>query len=43
MGERENITEKYIKGTGIEIGALHLPLAIPIESTVRYVDRMILP
>jgi len=40
MGERENITEKYIKGTGIEIGALHLPLAIPIESTVRYVDRM---
>jgi predicted SAM-dependent methyltransferase len=30
----------YLKGHGIEIGALHTPLRIPKSSKVRYVDRM---
>ena len=30
----------YIKGNGIEIGALHNPLNVPRKATVRYVDRM---
>jgi len=36
-GVREQIA-KRLKGEGIEIGALHNPLAVPKEVTVRYVD-----
>jgi len=30
----------YLSGEGIEIGALHQPLAVPPQARVRYVDRM---
>jgi SAM-dependent methyltransferase len=30
----------YLKGNGIEIGALHNPLTVSSKATVRYVDRM---
>jgi predicted SAM-dependent methyltransferase len=30
----------FLKGTGIEVGALHNPLKVPSGATVRYVDRM---
>lgn len=36
---RNRLAQKYLRGSGIEIGALHLPLAIPEGATVRYVDR----
>ena len=37
---RRRIADKYIKGDGIEIGALHSPLPVPEAANVRYVDRM---
>lgn len=30
----------YLQGTGIEIGALHLPLPLPPKAIAQYVDRM---
>lgn len=38
--DRESIAGMYIKGHGIEIGALHRPLRIPKSAKVRYIDRM---
>jgi glycosyltransferase involved in cell wall biosynthesis/predicted SAM-dependent methyltransferase len=37
---RESIAETYLSGDGIEIGALHNPLAIPQWARAKYVDRM---
>lgn len=37
---RKEIAARYLSGSGLEIGALHQPLAIPSGVTVRYVDRM---
>jgi SAM-dependent methyltransferase len=37
---RRDLAERYLKGEGIEIGALHFPLPIPAAARVRYVDRM---
>jgi len=37
---RTALARRYIRGSGIEIGALHSPLAVPAGVTVRYVDRM---
>lgn len=37
---RKMLSYKYIHGTGIEIGALHQPVAIPESAKVLYVDRM---
>jgi len=34
------LINQFIKGQGIEIGALHNPLAIPNSVKVKYVDRM---
>ena len=34
------IAATFLRGTGIEIGALHEPLIVPRRVTVRYVDRM---
>ncbi|MDX6443615.1 MAG: hypothetical protein QOH71_689 [Blastocatellia bacterium] len=31
---------RYLKGEGIEIGALHLPLQVPQVAKVKYVDRL---
>jgi SAM-dependent methyltransferase len=35
---RWNISNNYLRGNGIEIGALHAPLRVSPEATVRYVD-----
>lgn len=35
---REEIARAYIKGVGIEVGALDHPLRVPEAATVRYVD-----
>jgi SAM-dependent methyltransferase len=37
---RKSSATLYLHGTGIEIGALHLPLDVPRRAKVRYVDRM---
>ena len=37
---RELIAETYLRGDGIEIGALHKPLKLSASTTVRYVDRL---
>lgn len=38
--ERDNIAKAYLKGEGIEIGALHNPLKVPRSCKVRYVDNI---
>lgn len=38
--DRAVIADKYLKGDGIEIGALHSPLKVPPSARVKYVDRM---
>jgi len=37
---RTEFAARYLFGEGLEIGALHQPLAIPAHAKVRYVDRM---
>lgn len=37
---RCDIAAQYLKGEGIEIGALHSPLQVPESVKVRYVDRL---
>lgn len=37
---RREIASRYLSGSGLEIGALHQPLSVPSDVTVRYVDRM---
>lgn len=37
---REILAQIYLKGAGIEIGALHTPLIVPSGVEVRYVDRL---
>jgi SAM-dependent methyltransferase len=41
--DRESIANMYLKGRGIEIGALHNPLPLPKSTKIKYVDRMTLP
>src|SRR5215212_7552941 len=36
---REDAARRYLRGSGVEVGALHLPLRVPRTVTVRYVDR----
>jgi len=38
--DREFFVKFYIRGNGIEIGALHNPLKVPKSAKVQYVDRM---
>jgi predicted SAM-dependent methyltransferase len=38
--DREAIAKQYVRGKGIEIGALHHPLKVPRTATVTYVDRL---
>ena len=40
---RETIANMYIKGEGIEIGALHAPVKVSESAKVRYVDRKTTP
>src|SRR5207245_973203 len=37
---RTGIARRFVKGRGLEIGALQNPLALPPEAQVRYVDRL---
>lgn len=37
---REILAGRYLKGNGIEIGALHNPLKVPSCARVKYVDRL---
>lgn len=37
---RKRIAYQYLRGSGIEIGALHNPLRVSRTANVRYVDRM---
>jgi SAM-dependent methyltransferase len=37
---RESLAFQYIRGSGIEIGALHRPLRVPQSAKVTYVDRL---
>jgi 2-polyprenyl-3-methyl-5-hydroxy-6-metoxy-1,4-benzoquinol methylase len=35
---RERLASRHLRGTGLEIGALHFPLRVPSHVTVKYVD-----
>ncbi len=37
---RRRLADRHLRGAGLEIGALHLPLHVPRATRVRYVDRM---
>ena len=41
--DRDFIAKMYIRGNGIEIGALDYPLKVPKSARVKYVDRLPLP
>lgn len=43
LDARAAFAASYLSGEGIEIGALHQPLAVPPQAHVRYVDRMTSP
>ena len=38
--KRTSLAKRYLRGHGIEIGALHLPLNVPYCARVKYVDRL---
>ncbi len=38
--DRRLIAYRFLRGEGIEIGALHLPLKVPRSAKVKYVDRL---
>ena len=40
---RHELAAELLRGSGIEIGALHLPMVLPARVSVRYVDRMTVP
>ncbi len=40
---RHGLATELLRGSGIEVGALHLPMVLPESVRVRYVDRMTLP
>jgi SAM-dependent methyltransferase len=37
---RRRLARRYLRGSGLEIGALQRPLDVPARASVRYVDRM---
>ena len=39
MRERRHVAARFLRGEGVEIGALHIPLDVPRGVRVRYVDR----
>jgi SAM-dependent methyltransferase len=40
---RRRLAERYLCGSGLEIGALHMPLPLPDGASARYVDRKTVP
>lgn len=43
IGVRRRLAAQHLHGSGLEIGALHIPLRVPRSLSVRYVDRFELP
>ncbi len=43
ISSREQLSKRFVRGSGIEIGALHTPLPVSEGTIVRYVDRMTVP
>lgn len=43
LRRRRELARRYLRGEGIEIGALHLPLELPADAHVQYVDRLPTP
>jgi SAM-dependent methyltransferase len=39
---RRELAAHFLVGEGLEIGPLHLPMAMPPQATARYVDRMLI-
>src|SRR5207237_3788839 len=37
---RRDVARAYLRGRGIEIGALHRPLRVPPAASVSYLDRL---
>jgi SAM-dependent methyltransferase len=37
---RYEVARRWLRGDGVEVGALHAPLRVPAEARVRYVDRL---
>ena len=40
QAERASLAARYLRGRGLEIGAMHFPLRIPQTAQVRYIDRL---
>ncbi len=40
---RRRLAAQHLAGSGLEIGALHMPLRVPAHASVRYVDRYEVP
>jgi predicted SAM-dependent methyltransferase len=40
LAARRELSERYLEGSGVELGALHQPLWTSEKATVRYVDRL---
>jgi SAM-dependent methyltransferase len=40
VGVRRRLASRYLRGDGLEIGALQMPLRLPRGARARYVDRM---
>lgn len=40
---RQTVSHEYLKGEGLELGALHLPLELPFGTRAKYVDRLTVP
>lgn len=40
LNRRTSLARQYLRGSGIEIGALHCPLVVPSDVRVKYVDRL---
>lgn len=38
-GVRRRLAAQHLSGSGLEIGALHMPLKLPANASARYVDR----
>ena len=38
VGHRDRLAQEYLKGSGIEIGALHKPTNLSLGAEVKYVD-----
>jgi SAM-dependent methyltransferase len=43
VGVRRRLATQHLSGSGLEIGALHLPLRVPGNVSVSYVDRFHVP